>query len=110
MELADGLAILNDNAIPFDLAANQLSAEVHYIPGNDRYGATIDLADLRTKMQKEPEVQSKLHLTAELGRDMAALQTFDFETGKDSHLSANVLINHFQQPRVAGEGEWVPWT
>ncbi len=98
VELADGLAILNDRAIPFDLAANQLNAEVHYIASNDRYGATIDLADLRTKMQKEPEVQSRLHLTAELGRDMAALQSFDFYTGADSHLAANVLINHFDKP------------
>ena len=98
VELADGLAILNDKAIPFDLAASQLNAEVHYIPSDDRYGATIDLADLRTKMQKEPEVQSHLHLTAELGRDMAALKTFDFETGANSHLSANVLINHFDKP------------
>ena len=45
VELADGLAILNDRAIPFDLAANQLNAEVHYVSSNDRYGATIDLAD-----------------------------------------------------------------
>ena len=98
VELADGLAVLNDRAIPFDLAAQQLSAEVHYIPSTDRYGATIDLADLRTRINKEPEVQSKLHLTAQLGRNMAELSSFDFQTGAATHLSASALINHFAKP------------
>ena len=62
IELANGLAVFNDRAIPFDLAAQDLNAEVRYIASSDRYGVTIDLADLRTKMAKQPEMQSKLHL------------------------------------------------
>lgn len=98
VELADGLFLLNDRAIPFDAAAKDLNVEVHYITSTDRYGATIDLADLRTKMAKEPEVQSRLHLTAELGRDMFQLQSFDFNTGNNTHLSANALVQHFAKP------------
>ena len=67
IELANGLALVNDRAIPFDVAARDLNAEVHYIATTDRYGATIDLNDLRTKMAKEPEAQSKLHVEAEIG-------------------------------------------
>ncbi len=52
VELANGVALLNDRAIPFDLAARDLDAEVHYISLSDRYGATVDLKDLRTKMAK----------------------------------------------------------
>jgi translocation and assembly module TamB len=98
IELADGLAVLNDRAIPFDLAANRLNAEVNYVHATDRYSATIDLADLHTRMAAEPEVQSKLHLTAEIGRDMAALKSFDFSTGGNSHLSANASISRFAKP------------
>ncbi len=54
MELANGVALLNNRAIPFDLAARDLNAEVHYIFLADRYGATVDLKDLRTRMGKEP--------------------------------------------------------
>src|SRR5271170_952088 len=50
--LANGVALLNNRAIPFDLAARDLDAEVHYIASDDRYGATIDLKDLRTKIAK----------------------------------------------------------
>jgi translocation and assembly module TamB len=98
VELVDGLAVLNDRAIPFDVAANNLSAQVLYLKKQDRYGLTLDLADLRTKMAQQPEVQSKLHLTAQVGRDMAALNSFDFTTGVSTHLTANAAINHFAKP------------
>ena len=98
VELADGLALLNDRAIPFDLSANQLSAQVLYLKQTDRYGITVSLNDLRTKIAAEPEVQSKLNLSAQFGRDMAQLTTFDFATGASTHLTANALLNHFAHP------------
>ncbi|HEY4009001.1 MAG TPA: translocation/assembly module TamB domain-containing protein [Acidobacteriaceae bacterium] len=98
VELTNGLAVVNDRAIPFDAAANDVSANVHYIRSTDRYGITIDLADLRTRMVKEPEVQSKLHMDLQLGRDMAQLTSFNFETGMNSHLNATALIEHFAHP------------
>ncbi len=75
VELANGVALLNNRAIPFDLAARDLNAEVHYIFLSDHYGATIDLKDLRTRLGKEPEAQSSLHVEAEVGRDLALLTT-----------------------------------
>jgi len=98
VELVDGIALLNNRAIPFDLAANNLQAEVHYISSSDHYGASIDISDLRTKMQKEPEVQSRLRLSAEVGRDTAELKSFDFTTGASTHLTATALVNHFAKP------------
>jgi translocation and assembly module TamB len=106
VELVNGLAVLNDKAIPFDLTANDVSARVEYMKKVDRYDATLDLADLRTKMAAQPEVQSKLHLTAELGRDMAALKSFDFWSGAAgsdkapaNHLSATADMQHFAKPQ-----------
>ena len=102
VELVDGVALVNDRAIPFDLLARELNAQVQYLAKTDRYGATIDLADLRTKMQKEPEAQSKLHLMAQVGRDVAELQSFELQTGQDaghiSTLNASGSLEHFAQP------------
>ncbi len=98
VELADGILALNNRAIPFNLTANNLQAEVHYIATNDHYGATVTMNDLRTKMADEPEVQSKLQLAAEFGRDTAELKTFDFTTGKSTRLTATALVNHFAKP------------
>ena len=66
---------------------------------DDRYGATIDLKDLRTKMGKEPEAQSTLHVEAELGRDMAELKALEFTTRKGVRSwQATGSINHFAKP------------
>jgi translocation and assembly module TamB len=107
VELVDGLAVLNDRAIPFDLAAKDVNAAVHYERRADRYGATIDLEDLQTKIAARPEVQSKMHLTAELGRDMMALTKLEFWSGAESgtgsaHLVAQASMQNFAHPQWEG--------
>ncbi len=109
VDLVHGVAQVNDRAIPFDLAAQDLNATVNYIASSDRYGATVDMRDLRTKMAKEPEAKSSLHLEAQLGRDMAALTAFDFHSGEHSELQASGSLNHFNNPqwdaKISGELE-----
>lgn len=98
VELVDGVALINNRAAPFDVAARDLDAEVHYIFHTDRYGATVDLRDLRTRIAKEPEAQSSLHVEAELGRDIAVLHKLDLQTGATSKLKANGSLTHFAKP------------
>jgi translocation and assembly module TamB len=98
VDLANGVALLNDRAIPFDMAARDLDAEVHYLTATDRYGIAIDLRDLRTKMDTQPEAESRLRLTAELGRDVAELKSMEFDSGKASVLHVTGALEHFAQP------------
>lgn len=98
VELANGVFLLNDRAIPFDLAAQDVDAEVHYIASSDHYGATVDLKDLQTKLGKEPEVDSTLHVEAEVGRNMAELKNLVLHTGKASQLKATASLNNFAHP------------
>lgn len=99
IDLANGVALINDQAIPFDMAARNLTVVVHYLHSTDRYGMMVDLSDLRTKMAKEPEAQSRLHLEGELGRDMAQVTKFEFDSGKSSVLRATGTLTHFAQPQ-----------
>ncbi|MEO7028664.1 MAG: translocation/assembly module TamB domain-containing protein [Acidobacteriaceae bacterium] len=98
VELSNGLAVINNRAIPFDIAANNMRVEVHYISSVDHYSATVEVDDLRTKMQTQPEVRSHLRLTAEVGRDTAELKSFDFTTGASTKVTATALVNHFAKP------------
>ena len=98
IDLVNGVALLNDEAIPFDMAARNLNVEVHYLSATDRYGMTVDLSDLRTRMAKQPEAQSRLHLEGELGRDMAQVTKFEFDSGAHSVLRATASLHHFAQP------------
>jgi translocation and assembly module TamB len=109
VELVDGLAVLNDKAIPFDVVAKDVNAEVKYLRKTDSYGATIDLANLQTKLAAEPEVQSRMHLTAELGRDVATLTNLEFWSGAPgssgagaAHLVAHAELQHFAHPHWEG--------
>ena len=96
--VSNGIALINNRAIPFDMAARDLGAEVHYISPTDRYGITVDLKDLRTKLGKQAEAQSVLHLGAELGRDAVDLQHFEFTSGKSSKLEATGGLKRFAKP------------
>ncbi len=107
VELADGLAVLNDRAIPFNLAAKDVNAAVHWVRRTDRYEATIDLADLQTKMVARPVVESRMHVAAELGRDMMAVTQLEFWSGAEAgtssaHLVAQASLQNFAHPQWEG--------
>jgi translocation and assembly module TamB len=106
VDLANGVALLNDRAIPFDVAARDLNTKVNYLSATDRYAIAIDLNDLRTRIGKEPEAQSKLHMEGELGRDVAQLTKLEFDSGKASVLHATGELEHFAHPdwQVAANG------
>jgi translocation and assembly module TamB len=97
--VTNGVALFNDRAIPFDVAARELGAEVHYLASTDRYGLTVDLQDLRTKIAKREEAQSELHLTGELGRDSAELKQFEFTSGKNLKVDGAAGIRNFANPQ-----------
>ncbi len=105
VELANGVFLLNDRAIPFDLAARDLDAEVHYIASSDRYGATLDLKDLRTKLGKQPEADSTLHVEAEVGRNVAELKKLVLHTGKASNIRATASLQNFAHPEWKASAE-----
>jgi translocation and assembly module TamB len=96
--VTNGVALLNDRAIPFDMLARELDVEVHYLSSTDRYGLTVDLKDLRTKMAKQVEAQSTLHVVMQLGRDAVDLQRLEFTSGKSSKLDATGSLTHFAKP------------
>jgi translocation and assembly module TamB len=98
VELANGVLLLNDRAIPFDLAARDLDAEVHYISSSHHYGATVDLKDLRTKLDKQPEADSTLHVEAEVGRNMVEVKNLVLHTGKASEVKASASLKNFAHP------------
>ena len=54
-------------------------------------------------MATQPEVQSRLRLSAELGRDMVALDSLDFDTANRTHLTADAQLQHFNSPQWQAE-------
>jgi translocation and assembly module TamB len=98
VELANGLALVNDRSIPFNLAAEDLNAQINFLSKPDAYGVAIDLRNLRTQMANEPEAKSSLHLAAQIGRDSAELTQFDLHSGAKSELQATAAIKNYNAP------------
>jgi translocation and assembly module TamB len=100
--LVDGVALVNDRAIPFDVAARDLDAEVRYLRATDRYGISLGVNDLRTRAEAQAEARSRLHLDAELGRDAVELKGLEFDSGASSVLHATGTLTHFAEPQWQG--------
>jgi translocation and assembly module TamB len=100
--LVDGVALVNDRAIPFDVAARDLDVEVRYLRATDRYGIALGVNDLRTRAEAQAEAQSRLHFDAELGRDAVELKGLEFDSGATSMLHATGTLTHFAEPQWQG--------
>jgi len=102
----NGTVLLNDRAIPFNLDARDLDATVQYQMSGDLYAIHVGLSDLRTKMKKEPTVQSRLAADVTFARHVMEIKRFEFDTGKRSQLIATGSLKDFNHPawQVAAKG------
>ena len=95
----NGLLLFNQQSLPFDVAAKKVGVEVHYVPHGKNYSATIDLADITSKLQKEPEVHSRLQATLLAGQDDAKIESLSWQTSR-SHLEVVGELAHYFAPQI----------
>ena len=67
-QVDNGLLILNQQKIPFNASANDLSAVVNYVYANGHYNGSLSIADLTAQQGKAPGVHSKLDTPKMRGR------------------------------------------
>ena len=96
-QIDDGLLILNQKKIPFNISAEDLSAVVNYISSNGHYNGTLHVEDLTAQRGKAPLAHSKLDLNVDLARNEAKLTGLHFSSG-DSTLEASANIKNFDNP------------
>lgn len=105
VEADQGLVLINQRAIPFNLAANNLRAVVTYSPAKDRYLGSLQVADLDLQRDSMPALSSRLTLDLELARTAATLKALHFASG-GSELDASGSIASFagMQWKLAAQG------
>lgn len=87
----DGVLLINQRALPFNLAANHLSTLITYRRKPESYLATIHIEDLTAERGKAPAVHSKLDANVEMARHSLKLDGLHFVSG-DSHLDASGAV------------------
>jgi translocation and assembly module TamB len=89
-----GVLLLNQRALPFNLAANNLVVTVTYRPRPESYLGTVHVEDLTAVHGKTPAVHSKLDLNVEMARNAVKLDGLHFVSGA-SKLDASGALNDF---------------
>jgi translocation and assembly module TamB len=100
----NGLAILNEREIPFNLAVDRLAAQVSYVPARDVYAVTLHAEDVDAQRGGDTPVHSQLDASAEVGRNSAHLVSLTLLSGAQGKsqktvLRANGTLNNFADPR-----------
>ena len=98
VEVNNGVALINDRSIPFQLAANDLGVVVTYAPATKHYVGQISCSDINAQKGKSAVVRSKLDLSVEAAPDAVDIKGLHFSTGKTS-LEASGSLTHFAQPQ-----------
>lgn len=97
-ELANGLAIVNDRKIPFNITADQLQASASYDQLRKHYLANLALNNIDLQHGNAKPVNSRLTLQADAARNDLRLSSLTFTSG-DSHLQMSGRIQNFAQPQ-----------
>jgi translocation and assembly module TamB len=98
VEIHNGLALLNQRAIPFQLAANDFGVEITYAPSTGHYLGDLTFSDITAKNGSAAVVRSKMDLTVEAAHDAVDLKTLHLATDK-TRLDASGSLIHFANPQ-----------
>jgi translocation and assembly module TamB len=102
--LNNGVAILNERQIPFNLSVNNLAAQVNYVPLRDRYVATLHAEDVVAQRGADTPVHSIVDASVDMGRNNADLVSLVLESGPQGKKQKTVLrasgsLNNFAAPQ-----------
>ena len=98
VEVHDGMALINERSIPFQLAANDLGVVITYAPATGHYLGKIACSDITAQQAKAAAVRSKLDLSMEDSPGRGRFQGLHF-TSEKTRLQASGSLTHFAHPR-----------
>jgi translocation and assembly module TamB len=100
----NGLAILNQRAVPLNLTANNLAAQVNYVPDRDHYVGTLHAEDVVAQRGADVPVHSIVDASLDIGRDSANLVSLTLQSGPQGKSQKTVLrasggLSNFANPQ-----------
>ncbi len=96
-EINNGVALFNQQALPFSLAANALAVQVNYLPTQDHYSGTIRISDITADRGVSAPIHSRLAVDLDSGRKELTVSSLVFNAGQ-SQLTAHAHVANFDDP------------
>ncbi len=106
IEVRDGIVLVNQRAMPFRLAANDVGVVITYAPATGHYLGELACADITAQKGNTTAIHSKLDLSLEAASDAVALKTLHFVTGK-TRLQLAGTVSHFANPQWKGSADGI---
>lgn len=102
VQIENGVAILNERRIPFNIAANDVGVKIRYVPATragqpERYLGVVHVEDLTTRRGHDAPIHSTLDAQAELERNRLVLRSLRLKTG-DTHIDLSGSVENFANP------------
>ena len=103
-DITNGILLLNQRAIPFDLSADDLGVTIEYNRARDHYLADVRAADITAQRGKLPPVRSRLTVKADLSRTGAVVSQLQLQTGNSpkqgSLLEVSGSLQNYADPQL----------
>ena len=95
--IEDGLVLVNDHKVPFELAAGPVHLIMRYMPEQSAYLASLLTQNITFRLKKSTETHSRLQVKLQLTRDSIRIDSLNLQTG-DSRLMATGEMRDFSAP------------
>ena len=101
-QVQDGLLLINNRRIPFDLAAEKLGLIVRYAPVSQHYLASLAVNNFTFRLQNAAQSHSTLFLDADLSSQSAKIPHMEWNTAT-SHLYVSGVLQNYAHPDWSGK-------
>jgi translocation and assembly module TamB len=98
VEVHNGMALINERSIPFQLTANNFAVVITHAAATNHYLGEISCSDISTRKGRSPVVRSQLDLNLEAAPDQVEVKGLHFATGK-TKLQGSGSLSHFAHPQ-----------
>lgn len=96
-QVRHGLLMINDRAVPWEIAAGPLALDMRYVAPQRRYEASLQVANLTFQLKNAQAAHSQLTAILSLAGDQVRIEDLRLRTG-GSMLTVNGRLWNFSQP------------
>ena len=95
--IEDGMVLVNDRKVPFELVSGPMHLIMRYMPQQSAYQAALDTKNITFRLKKSTETHSRLQVSLRLAQDSLRIDSLNLQTG-DSRLMATGEVRDFAAP------------
>jgi translocation and assembly module TamB len=95
--IEDGLVLVNDRKVPFELAAGPMHLLMRYMSEQEVYLATLDTRNITFRLKNSSETHCRLQVKLQLAQDSVRIDSLNLQTGQ-SRLMATGEVRNFSAP------------